>query len=68
MYICKITNIYKYLFLSHLEKLLMFVLGARVCKRGTCGTGLCLLTSSPPYYKCKCFPPFAPPNCQTCKT
>ncbi|CAM4727131.1 unnamed protein product [Leuciscus chuanchicus] len=38
--------------------------GARVCKRGTCGTGLCLLTSSPPFYKCKCFPPFAPPNCQ----
>ncbi|XP_026108690.1 hyaluronan-binding protein 2-like isoform X2 [Carassius auratus] len=39
--------------------------GKRVCKRGTCGAGLCLLTSSPPYYKCKCIPPFAPPNCKT---
>ncbi|XP_067242210.1 hyaluronan-binding protein 2-like [Chanodichthys erythropterus] len=39
--------------------------GKRVCKRGTCGTGLCLLTSAPPYYKCKCIPPFAPPNCKS---
>uniref|UniRef100_A0A8C1SAF5 trypsin n=1 Tax=Cyprinus carpio TaxID=7962 RepID=A0A8C1SAF5_CYPCA len=39
--------------------------GKRVCKRGTCGAGLCLLTLSPPYYKCKCIPPFAPPNCKT---
>ncbi|KAK9964597.1 hypothetical protein ABG768_005760 [Culter alburnus] len=39
--------------------------GKRVCKRGTCGTGLCLLTSAPPYYKCKCIPPFAPPNCRS---
>ncbi|ROK15662.1 Hyaluronan-binding protein 2, partial [Anabarilius grahami] len=39
--------------------------GKRVCKRGTCGTGLCLLTSVPPYYKCKCIPPFAPPNCKS---
>ncbi|XP_056327576.1 hyaluronan-binding protein 2-like [Danio aesculapii] len=37
----------------------------KVCKRGTCGTGLCLLTLSPPYYRCKCIPPFAPPNCKT---
>lgn len=50
------------------EKHLMFVLGKRVCKRGTCGAGLCLLTPSPPYYKCKCIPPFAPPNCRTSKT
>uniref|UniRef100_A0A671L1L1 trypsin n=1 Tax=Sinocyclocheilus anshuiensis TaxID=1608454 RepID=A0A671L1L1_9TELE len=39
--------------------------GKRVCKRRSCGAGLCLLTSSPPYYKCKCIPPFAPPNCKT---
>uniref|UniRef100_A0A673HTK8 trypsin n=1 Tax=Sinocyclocheilus rhinocerous TaxID=307959 RepID=A0A673HTK8_9TELE len=39
--------------------------GKRVCKRGTCGAGLCLLTPSPPYYKCKCIPPFAPPNCRS---
>ncbi|XP_067277926.1 hyaluronan-binding protein 2-like [Pseudorasbora parva] len=39
--------------------------GKRVCKPGICGTGLCLLTSSPPYYKCKCIPPYAPPTCKT---
>ncbi|XP_051772236.1 hyaluronan-binding protein 2-like [Ctenopharyngodon idella] len=39
--------------------------GKRVCKRGTCGTGLCLLTLAPPYYKCKCIPPFAPPHCKS---
>uniref|UniRef100_A0A672LB35 trypsin n=1 Tax=Sinocyclocheilus grahami TaxID=75366 RepID=A0A672LB35_SINGR len=39
--------------------------GKRVCKRGTCGAGLCLLTPSPPYYKCKCIPPFTPPNCRS---
>ncbi|XP_050982501.1 hyaluronan-binding protein 2 isoform X1 [Labeo rohita] len=39
--------------------------GKRVCKRGTCGAGFCLLTATPPYYKCKCIPPFAPPNCKT---
>ncbi|XP_051508222.1 hyaluronan-binding protein 2-like [Myxocyprinus asiaticus] len=39
--------------------------GKRVCKRGTCGKGLCLLTQNPPYYTCKCIPPFAPPNCKT---
>ncbi|TRY81786.1 hypothetical protein DNTS_023112 [Danionella cerebrum] len=38
--------------------------GKRVCKRGICGAGLCLLTSSHPYYRCKCIPPFAPPNCK----
>ncbi|KAK2896631.1 hypothetical protein QQF64_005850 [Cirrhinus molitorella] len=38
--------------------------GKRVCKRGTCGAGFCLLTPTPPYYKCKCIPPFAPPNCK----
>lgn len=36
----------------------------RICSKETCGVGLCLLTSSPPYYKCKCIPPFAPPNCK----
>nr|XP_055027123.1 hyaluronan-binding protein 2-like isoform X4 [Misgurnus anguillicaudatus] len=35
-----------------------------ICSRGICGVGLCLLTLSPPYYKCKCIPPFAPPNCK----
>ncbi|XP_043111660.1 hyaluronan-binding protein 2-like [Puntigrus tetrazona] len=39
--------------------------GKRVCKKGTCGAGLCLLTPSPPYFKCKCIPPFAPPNCRS---
>ncbi|XP_052006463.1 hyaluronan-binding protein 2-like isoform X2 [Xyrauchen texanus] len=36
----------------------------RVCMRGTCGKGLCLLTKNPPYYACKCIPPFLPPNCE----
>ncbi|XP_051946572.1 hyaluronan-binding protein 2-like [Xyrauchen texanus] len=38
--------------------------GKRVCMRGTCGKGLCLLTQNPPYYTCKCIPPFMPPNCK----
>lgn len=46
----------------------MCLLGKRVCNMGTCGTGLCLLTPTPPYYKCKCIPPFAPPNCRSSKT
>ncbi|XP_073690168.1 hyaluronan-binding protein 2-like isoform X2 [Garra rufa] len=39
--------------------------GKKVCKKGTCGAGFCLLTPTAPYYKCKCIPPFAPPNCRT---
>ncbi|XP_035028340.2 hyaluronan-binding protein 2 [Hippoglossus stenolepis] len=39
----------------------------RICKRGRCGRGECVLTSSPPYYECKCKEPFQPPNCRTYK-
>uniref|UniRef100_A0A3Q4B1P9 trypsin n=1 Tax=Mola mola TaxID=94237 RepID=A0A3Q4B1P9_MOLML len=33
--------------------------------RGLCGRGECVLTSSPPYYECKCKAPFQPPDCRT---
>ncbi|XP_017581264.1 hyaluronan-binding protein 2-like [Pygocentrus nattereri] len=36
-----------------------------ICKRDTCGYGQCVLTLSPPFYECKCKPPFKPPNCKS---
>ncbi|XP_077470117.1 factor VII-activating protease [Stigmatopora argus] len=39
--------------------------GRKVCKRGTCGRGECVLTSTQPFYECKCKHPFQPPNCKT---
>ncbi|XP_038150674.1 hyaluronan-binding protein 2 [Cyprinodon tularosa] len=38
--------------------------GPRVCRRGVCGRGECVLTSTPPYYECKCKYPFQPPDCK----
>uniref|UniRef100_A0A3Q0R8Y8 trypsin n=1 Tax=Amphilophus citrinellus TaxID=61819 RepID=A0A3Q0R8Y8_AMPCI len=38
---------------------------ATICKRGGCGHGECVLTSTPPYYQCKCKEPFQPPDCRT---
>ncbi|XP_077351263.1 factor VII-activating protease [Festucalex cinctus] len=37
----------------------------KFCKRGLCGRGECVLTSTPPFYECKCKHPFQPPNCRT---
>ncbi|XP_063347960.1 hyaluronan-binding protein 2 [Pelmatolapia mariae] len=39
--------------------------GPRICKRGQCGYGECILTSTPPHYECKCMRPFQPPDCKT---
>ncbi|KAF3708435.1 Hyaluronan-binding protein 2 [Channa argus] len=39
--------------------------GPKICKRGLCGRGECVLTSSPPFYQCKCKAPFQPPDCKT---
>nr|XP_057914452.1 hyaluronan-binding protein 2 [Doryrhamphus excisus] len=39
--------------------------GPKFCKRGKCGRGDCVLTSTPPYYECKCKQPFQPPHCRT---
>ncbi|XP_039890366.1 hyaluronan-binding protein 2 [Simochromis diagramma] len=39
--------------------------GPRICKRGQCGHGECVLTSTPPHYECKCKRPFQPPDCKT---
>ncbi|KAI4889256.1 hypothetical protein NFI96_031961 [Prochilodus magdalenae] len=41
------------------------VKGRVICKRDTCGYGQCVLTSTPPFYECKCWPPFKPPNCKS---
>ncbi|XP_061601620.1 hyaluronan-binding protein 2-like [Cololabis saira] len=37
----------------------------KICKRGRCGRGECVLTSTPPYYECKCKYPFQPPDCRS---
>uniref|UniRef100_A0A3Q3IYW0 trypsin n=1 Tax=Monopterus albus TaxID=43700 RepID=A0A3Q3IYW0_MONAL len=39
--------------------------GPKICARGKCGRGECVLTSSPPFYQCKCKQPFQPPHCTT---
>uniref|UniRef100_A0A3Q2PKW4 trypsin n=1 Tax=Fundulus heteroclitus TaxID=8078 RepID=A0A3Q2PKW4_FUNHE len=36
----------------------------KVCRRGVCGRGECVLTSTPPFYECKCKYPFQPPDCK----
>ncbi|KAK3554470.1 hypothetical protein QTP70_023493 [Hemibagrus guttatus] len=36
----------------------------RVCMKHTCGYGHCVLTSSPPFFECKCKAPFVPPGCK----
>uniref|UniRef100_A0A8C5D186 trypsin n=1 Tax=Gadus morhua TaxID=8049 RepID=A0A8C5D186_GADMO len=38
----------------------------RICKKWTCGRGECGLTSSPPFYECKCKQPFQPPLFSLC--
>ncbi|XP_040904995.1 hyaluronan-binding protein 2-like [Toxotes jaculatrix] len=38
--------------------------GPKICKRGQCGRGECVLTSDPPFYECKCKVPFQPPDCR----
>ncbi|XP_046886233.1 hyaluronan-binding protein 2-like [Hypomesus transpacificus] len=40
----------------------------KVCKKGTCGRGECVLTSTAPFYECKCKEPFQPPRCLTVAT
>ncbi|KAM9364938.1 hyaluronan-binding protein 2-like [Pholidichthys leucotaenia] len=39
--------------------------GPKHCRRGRCGRGECVLTSTPPFYECKCKLPFQPPDCRT---
>ncbi|KAJ8264742.1 hypothetical protein GJAV_G00153460 [Gymnothorax javanicus] len=34
------------------------------CKGIKCGHGDCVITAKPPYYECKCRPPFQPPTCR----
>ncbi|XP_037321034.2 hyaluronan-binding protein 2 [Pungitius pungitius] len=37
--------------------------GPKHCRKGRCGRGECVLTSTPPFYECKCKEPFQPPHC-----
>ncbi|XP_044070372.1 hyaluronan-binding protein 2-like isoform X2 [Siniperca chuatsi] len=37
--------------------------GPKICTRGKCGRGECVLTSTFPFYECKCKEPFQPPDC-----
>ncbi|KAK5853739.1 hypothetical protein PBY51_014870 [Eleginops maclovinus] len=39
--------------------------GPKACRKGKCGRGECVLTSTPPFYECKCKMPFQPPDCRT---
>ncbi|XP_068439563.1 hyaluronan-binding protein 2 [Clinocottus analis] len=34
-----------------------------LCKNGRCGRGSCVVTSTAPFYECKCKHPYKPPNC-----
>ncbi|XP_058235092.1 hyaluronan-binding protein 2-like isoform X2 [Hemibagrus wyckioides] len=36
----------------------------KICKKDMCGYGQCVLTTSPPFFECKCKAPFVPPNCK----
>ncbi|XP_054886248.1 hyaluronan-binding protein 2 [Poeciliopsis prolifica] len=38
--------------------------GPKVCRKGVCGWGECVLTSTAPFYECKCKYPFQPPDCK----
>ncbi|KAI1894346.1 hypothetical protein AGOR_G00114870 [Albula goreensis] len=40
----------------------------KVCKRRTCGHGQCIVTSTPPFYECKCREPYQPPDCRKAST
>ncbi|XP_071385949.1 hyaluronan-binding protein 2-like [Centroberyx affinis] len=35
-----------------------------VCKNVKCGHGVCVVTSTAPFYQCKCKAPYKPPNCR----
>ncbi|KAF5896510.1 hyaluronan-binding protein 2-like [Clarias magur] len=35
-----------------------------VCKNVNCGRGECIHTDKDPFYECKCYAPFQPPNCR----
>ncbi|KAK1905110.1 Hyaluronan-binding protein 2 [Dissostichus eleginoides] len=39
--------------------------GPKACRRGRCGRGECVLTSTRPFYECKCKAPFQPPHCRS---
>ncbi|KAM8851853.1 hyaluronan-binding protein 2 [Synchiropus picturatus] len=39
--------------------------GPKVCRKGRCGRGECVLTSTAPFYECRCKVPFLPPDCKT---
>ncbi|XP_014324656.1 hyaluronan-binding protein 2 [Xiphophorus maculatus] len=36
----------------------------KACRIGVCGRGECVLTSTAPFYECKCKYPFQPPDCK----
>ncbi|KAJ8418222.1 hypothetical protein AAFF_G00139310 [Aldrovandia affinis] len=38
---------------------------SNVCKKKKCGRAHCVITSTPPYFECKCKGPFQPPDCKT---
>lgn len=50
------------------KQTLVIAVGPKHCRKGRCGRGECVLTSNPPFYECKCKPPFQGPNCRTSKT
>lgn len=35
-----------------------------VCKNKKCGKGLCVRTQKPPFYECKCYPPYRGSGCK----
>lgn len=53
--------------LCHAFKTFFIMSAPKRCRKGTCGRGECVLTSTPPFYECKCKEPFQPPHCRTGK-
>lgn len=66
-----LAYIYIYIFMLHNERMFnvpyKMISGPKICRKGMCGRGECVLTSTPPYYECKCKLPFQPPDCRTCE-
>lgn len=47
--------------------LCLWLSAPKACRIGVCGRGECVLTSTAPFYECKCKYPFQPPDCKRCK-
>lgn len=64
-HILKVVIVLQMLSLSLFKWYYSCLAGPKACRKGRCGRGECVLTSTPPFYECKCKEPFQPPRCRT---